>query len=433
MGSLSTEAVLFIFILPLYPLTRFVLPRLKSRRMMLYFNLASGLGLNLLLFRSRALFAIMTSVIGYFALEWTPLYTMTLMFGLNAYTHLWHFLNVERVWSMEVTGSCMMMLQRVISLCYNIHDGRVLKSQGKCPHDRFATFSVANKPSPLEFFAYCFSPFGAITGPFIEFRCFDYLCDLPSRVPIAPDSPDRRRANLYFAGSIAHAAGAIAFGKYFTYESSYGSSFYLASPWFVRLFLMTGISLFHAAKYYVMWYAVQAALLECGLNASGFSREEDFSNVTVLYFLESKTINDWGQRWNHSAHVFLRNYLYVRFLDVGGNRNVGKMLVFVCSAFWHGFKPPYYLVLIEMFYFGFGDTILLKRWPIAKDEPLWKEMIRHVYVAVCMFSSASAWWFGTWEAFRDIHASHYWAPMFIMTAGYAFAWATMPKRPPKTE
>jgi hypothetical protein len=428
MLAIPTEVLLFLFILPLYPLTRFVLPHLKSRRAMLYFNLAYGLCLNLLLFRWRTLFAIVTAVIGYLAVEWTPLYTMFLMYGLNTATHLWHFLHVERAWTMEVTGSCMMILQRVVSLCYNIDDGR-----RKCRHERFATFSVATAPSALEFFAYVFSPFGAITGPFLEFRCFDFLCGIPTRAPIAADSPDRRRANLYFIGSITHAAVATMFGKYFTYENSYGSSFYLSSPRVVRMFLMTAISLYYGAKYYVMWYAVQAALLECGLNASRFAQEEDFSNVSVLYFLGSKTIGDWLQRWNHSAHLFLKNYLYIRFLDVGGNKTVGKLLVFVCSALWHGFKPPYYLVLIEMIYFSFGDLILLKRWPIAQDEPLWKEMLRHLYVMVSMFSAASAWWFGTWEAFRDIHASHYWGPALIMTPVYAFAWATMPKKQPKTE
>jgi hypothetical protein len=109
------------------------------------------------------------------------------------------------------------------------------------------------------------------------------------------------------------------------------------------------------------------------------------------------------------------------------------VLVFGWSLLWHGFKPTYCLVPIETFYFGFGDMIPLKRWPITKDEPLWKEMIRNIYVAVWMFSAASAWWCGTWETFRDIHASHYLGHVLTMTPMYAVAWAIMPKGRPKAE
>jgi hypothetical protein len=129
------------------------------------------------------------------------------------------------------------------------------------------------------------------------------------------------------------------------------------------------------------------------------------------------------QRWNHSTHLVWRRYLFLRILDRKWPAWLGKGLVFACSSLWHGLKPTYYLILPETLIYSLGDTLILRKFPISREkDPLWKRLIRHVYVTIGMFSAASAWWFGTAESFWQIHKSHYFGPTVVYVVLYAIAW-----------
>jgi hypothetical protein len=332
---------------------------------------------------------------------------------------------------MEITGPTMMIFQKVISLCFNLVDGRELKAGKTLRHQRFYIYQVSEKPSLYEFFAYCLTPFGGQTGPLLEFRLWSYLMDAPLRHRVAADSQDRSLSLRYLLYSLLHAGFELTLGKYVTYRL-YLTDFYISMPWFVKVVLMYVVANAAAARYYVVWHAVNASVIELGLLSSGFATEDDFSQYTLLWVLESLSISEWCQRWNHSTHVFWKNYLYLRMLDAGMGWTIANGVVFLFSSSWHGFKAAYYMILFETLIGMIVDVRLSKVFPVTHEDVLWKRTVKAGWVSVVMLSAASGWWTGTYEWYMRIHNSHYWAPVWINLLLWVFL-RVFPLRRPKTE
>jgi hypothetical protein len=405
----AIEILLYLLILPLFPLALFVIPRMPNRFCVVLIHLIYGLAMNFILFGMRAFFAVALMLFGYAIIQGPhPLVVLVVVMAVNTFVHLWHLVNCTRSWSLEVTATCLMMFQRIVSLSFNLRDGKSEKAvRGVCEGYR-----LSRRPDAIEIFAFFITPFGGTTGPCYEFCYFDWMLDAPHRPRTEWGSPVRKRAIMYYLLSFAQAGVSLWLSPYCTIEFYHGE-FYMGAPWAAKLVLMVLVSLFWAGKYYVTWYAVQAALVESGIGDCPFGKEEDWSNMTIWWFLESLSMAEWFQRWNHSTHLFWKNYLYFRVLNAGGPRWIGRALVFVFSSAWHGLKPSYYLVLPEVLLFMWGDRKLLKKFPMSKTDPLWKRLIRHVYVIIGMFSSASGWWFGSFEAYWHIHTSHYFGPAVV--------------------
>jgi hypothetical protein len=64
-------------------------------------------------------------LLGYAVLETpVPLVILASLTAVNTLVHLWHFLNHGDSCSLEVTATCILMFQRIVSLAFNLKDRR---------------------------------------------------------------------------------------------------------------------------------------------------------------------------------------------------------------------------------------------------------------------------------------------------------------------
>ena len=115
-------------------------------------------------------------------------------------------------------------------------------------------------------------------------------------------------------------------------------------------------TLIQLSRYYPGWQAMEAGYVAAGLNQSKYVLPEEISNLSFFYVIQSPTSQEWMRRWNHTTHLFWKNYLFTRILasdfskyniSPGLKHQLADNVTFAFSAFWHGFRPVYYLMLPE--------------------------------------------------------------------------------------
>ena len=77
----------------------------------------------------------------------------------------------------------------------------------------------------------------------------------------------------------------------------------------------------------------------------GEHKWDKFIGVYVMECELSNNVNTFLRCWNYRVHVWIKFYLSERICGVGKRPNSWQYLViFMTSAFWHGFYPGYYIV-----------------------------------------------------------------------------------------
>jgi lysophospholipid acyltransferase len=105
--------------------------------------------------------------------------------------------------------------------------------------------------------------------------------------------------------------------------------------------------------YYSGWCITDGAMIASGLAYAGKDKngEEKFDHIYGINIYEVEfglSAQIMMQHWNHQIHLWLKHYVYNRTLVKGQKPGLmNNMAVFICSAFWHGFYPFYYV----MFFF----------------------------------------------------------------------------------
>ena len=432
-SKIGVTQTMFGFLILLWPLTCWVLPKFKTRKQAAIFQLAYGFFMCYFLFGPRVIFAVFLAVSIYPFLECTPSYVFISAFLINSVTHIYHMIYTSNGWSMAVTGTCIVIFQKIISVSYNLLDGRIAASGEKLKHDRYNLYKLDKKPSFLEWLAYCFTAYGGSTGPFIEFRCFEHLITMHEREHIAADSVDRKMAIKRYLGSLGWAIATLISFKYCN-KDSYSQPWYTEQILLVRVIIMFLITCGQAIKYFTAWFAVEAALFESGLLSADFTDKlplPSFSNLSLLKVFESPSIGDWMKRWNHTTHLCWRNYLFTRLLDSGYGYTIAYNAVFIMSAAWHGFRPAYYLILPELWVAMQADSMMLKRWPLDTLSG-WQRALRSVWVVGVMMLTMCAWWFGTAESFFALRKSVCFAPQVLVVAVFVVM-KLLPRKAKTTE
>jgi hypothetical protein len=441
-AKLGTSQVLYAFLMILWPVSLFVFPRLKSRRAAAIVHLVYGIIMCYFMFQTRIFFAIATAVIGYLFLNSRPLYTFILAAIMNSMTHIYHLIHTSNQWSMEVTGTCIVIFQKIVSVSFNLDDGRRLKNGEKLSHRHFAPYSLDKKPSFLEWMAYCLTPYGGSTGPFIEFKMFELTLTGHERGFIKSDSKDRKMAIYRYLGSIGWAILTVIGYKYAKF-SVYYSEQYLNANVFIRIAILIGITIMQAIKYYSVWWAVEASYFEFGFMSSPLSDGKDdfcFSNLSFKRVLESMNTGVWMQRWNHAAHLFWKHYLFCRILgskvDFGRfekhRYTIAHNAVFVASSAWHGFKPVYYLILPELLIAMRADKIINKKWPVTKDSSFFNVLFHRFFTIFSMLTATCTWWYSTFEVFVYVRNTVYWIPQIFSLLVLIIASIAPASKPKKT-
>ena len=401
----------------LYPLTRFVLPKFKSRAFHIWFHIIVGCLLAYILFLETVVYALAVTVLFYFFLDKDPRLCTFLAILTNCAANLYTKLNKdEDGWKYEITCIIMIQFQKIVATTINIYHGRLAKKSGeKNKREFFNKVALEEKPPFLEWFAYMMTPFGACSGPFYEFKLFTVVLELGQREHIKPGSRSRKRANLRWFSALFWDLFNLVFMKYGAI-TFYERPFYKNQHWIVRSLLCLVCTWIQSCRYFPAWHPCDAANYEAGVGESEFITEfDDISNLGMYDLLTSPSIGGWLQRWNHSAHIFWKRYLFYVLLDAKYPYSIAHHSTFIASALWHGFEPVYFMVLPEMISSTIADEIILKYWP-AEKRGIVGNILYHYWKIMAMYNSTSTWWYRSYHAFWYVRRSHDYSMTYLTFA-----------------
>lgn len=410
-SSLPVVVVFMFFCCGLYPMSRWVFPKIKSRNTAAAVHMAYGAIMCFVLFgRIDGSLCVLYVIISYFLITLPPLHASIISFILTMFSHLYIYLQGVS-WAFDFTGFTMCLFQRVCSLSFNLEDGQK-KAKGEKISEKWAAVALDKKPTFLEFCAYGLTPYGSFCNPFIEFKLFDYILERGNHPDSSVTEEDHKTAKFRFFGSFAHTV-VVMISLEYTNMDLYRSQFYLTKPLIIRLIILTLFTAVLVLRYFCTWWLVESGLYEFGLASSGIVERDDISNLSLYSAMQSQTIQDWMRRWNHTTHLFWKKYLFTRLLNKKFSASFASTAVFVVSMSWHGCRPVFYMVLPETISLGKVDEYWNKKFPQTPNQPFWMTMLHRIWVVVAMMYTTSTWFFPWFKEFFEVRATVAFLPTLI--------------------
>ena len=200
-----------------------------------------------------------------------------------------------------------------------------------------------------------------------------------------------------------------------TWDTTYGADWYKRSPVIIRPFICAILQTILVTRYYPAWWMVESGLYEFGLGHSGIGSLEfdHFSNMSLFETMFSPTSNEFMRRWNHTTHLFWKNYLFTRLLDAGYGKQFSNMMVFFCSMLWHGFKFTFLGVLPEAFLTMKADELWNKKFPQTSETSVFVLALHHLYVFTSIMYFMSSWYYPDFAHFIYIRKSVWLLPDIV--------------------
>jgi hypothetical protein len=411
LGILDT-LLLFAFSTAAYPIARFILPRLESIRSAVILHISAGLFQALVLYQGDTLYCLFMTITCYYALIYLrPIYAIIVAYALVMGSH-WIIMQRPTDWAIDMTGMTMVLLEKVWSLAFNLQDGLDLEQGKPLARKRWGVVAIREPPSFLIFLAYSFTPFGSFTGPFIEYRVFQELLLCGRKPESATPEADHRRAKFRFFGAFAWAAFVQVALLLLTYENTYIAPWYVGLPVLARSVCLPVITGCLACRYFTVWWLIEASFNEAGLVSTGIDlmNEDEISNLSMGKVLQSVTIDDWFRRWNHTTHLFWKNYLFTRLLDIKFPRSGTNFVVFIASMLWHGFRPVYLAMLPENFLMIQADQIWLRKCAPPEEWAPWAYWAKWLLVKWSMLYTTSTFFFPWMDQFWYVRKTVWFLP-----------------------
>lgn len=251
-------------------------------------------------------------------------------------------------YTMDITGPLMVQTQKLSSLGFNLSDA-TKKDDKDAPKHQLA-HAVDDFPTSLELFSYLFFYHGIVVGPFVffsDYKEFIYgIKDNRSQEYLPP--------NILFPQKliISHLRNTCIFGLiYFFLAGSFSFSYFknddfFQSSYFYKISYLFAACTIARAKYYFAWEFCYVINLNSGFGYDGvdennqpkYNISKNCDALKIELGVNSKVIID---NWNISSGQWLRECVYDR-----APKKYNTLLVFLCSAFWHGFYPGYYCFFI---------------------------------------------------------------------------------------
>ena len=196
--------------------------------------------------------------------------------------------------------------------------------------------------------------------------------------------------------------------------------------------------------YIVGWCLMECGPIACGLSFNGYDKEtgeakHDRVQSCVIWKLEtSYRIKDFLANWNISAHMWLKNYIYLRMLPNGkkGGQVVATLTTFVVSAIWHGFYPGFFVFFIGAGLLDYQAKIagqalnpLVEKW-----VPGW---LIYIFCFVWCYINcgyfATAFVLLTFENFHTVYASMYYVLHIALAVTIMITHLLMPAKKKELE
>lgn len=263
----------------------------------------------------------------------------------------------------DITGAQMVLVMKLSSFCWNIHDGRLPQEQLS---DAQKYSAITEFPSIANYLGYVLFFPSLFAGPSFEYvdyrRWLDTtLFEIPPGTDPAKVPPTRKKRKIPRSGTPAAKKAAIGLfwifaflklGSWFTIDFVLSDAF-LKYSFPRRVFTVYMLGFTTRLKYYGVWSLTEGACILSGMGYNGFDPKSGkvfwnrLENVDP-YSLETAQ-NSYGYlgSWNKNTNHWLRNYVYLRVTPKGKKPGFrASMATFATSALWHGFYPGYYLTFV---------------------------------------------------------------------------------------
>lgn len=265
----------------------------------------------------------------------------------------------------DITGAQMVLVMKLSSFCWNVHDGRLPK-EGLSEAQRYA--AITEFPSLLDYTAYVLFFPSLFAGPSFDFvdykRWIDTtLFDIPPDTDPGKAPPTRKKRRIPRSGRPAAKKAVLGVFWIFLFlvlGSSYNqdtvlghNAKYLTFSLPRRVLTLHMIGFTTRLKYYGVWSLTEGACILSGMGYNGFDPRSGkvfwnrLENVDPWSLETAQNSHAYLGNWNKNTNHWLKNYVYLRVTPKGKKPGFrASMATFVTSALWHGFYPGYYLTFV---------------------------------------------------------------------------------------
>ncbi|GMT04552.1 hypothetical protein PENTCL1PPCAC_26726, partial [Pristionchus entomophagus] len=257
------------------------------------------------------------------------------------WVHFYRWIYVD-FFSIDLTGPFMVSVQRMTTLAFSLHDGRVKKDEELSPLQKRE--AIREVPDLLSYMSYLFHFQAVLTGPLSFYTDYIHLVN-KTHVPIdskgnKPDATAEAWSKLY--KSFVFLALVALVDPHFPITALERTD--LGTVQWVCLFQFT-IAL-QRLQYYFAWYLADGIYNLSGFGFRGFDEngEAQWDLVTNVYaykFEMAQSFKESLDAWNCGTMGWLRRVAFDRAL-----KKYRTVSTYLLSAWWHGIFMGYYLTFL---------------------------------------------------------------------------------------
>lgn len=256
----------------------------------------------------------------------------------------WYRWYVLTSYAIDITGPMMVLTQKVTTMAFSLHDGKVKKVEELTPIQKRE--ALGEVPSVIEYMSYCFHFQTVLTGPlsfYADYNAFIDGTDMTEK--------ERKTINVWRAALPKLASAIIYMIMVAVFHEEYKPELIVrpdimtlpAYKWWPLFWLVIFLK---RVQYYYAWIVADAI---ANLSGFGFNGYDEFkrpkwdliSNVNVYNVEFALSFKETLDSWNITTMYWLRRVAYERV-----PKNYRTVSTYLLSAVWHGFFFGYYLTFL---------------------------------------------------------------------------------------
>ncbi|KAI8920321.1 MBOAT, membrane-bound O-acyltransferase family-domain-containing protein [Powellomyces hirtus] len=286
--------------------------------------------------------------------RWVPITVFAAAMAGLSLNHILGQLVLKSNVSFDHTAPMMVLVIKLTSFAWAAHDGT--RPDEDLSEDQ-RKLAIRKMPGLVEYLGYIFFFGGFLVGPAFEF--VDYKRFTENQPPFneRPSSLIPTVRNM--------TAAVISLGLFFKFGDSWSymkalTPEFAKQPMWQRLLFMQIAGGIARSKYYIAWKLSEAACVLTGFGFNGYSSSgvphwDRVQNIAIRKFELANNPKLAIDNWNKNTGLWLRRYVYLRIVDSGMKSTaMAAVATYVTSAFWHGFRPGFYLTFVTGSFLNLG-------------------------------------------------------------------------------
>ncbi|CAD5229163.1 unnamed protein product [Bursaphelenchus okinawaensis] len=323
-------------------------PETVSRNIRLWSSTVVGLVLCYFCYGNAIKHPIALIAASYSIMRWSPsVYVHKLVFcfsmGYLIFIH-WFRWYVLTSYSIDITGPMMVLTQKVTTMAFSLHDGKVKKTDELTPIQKREALN--EMPSVLEYMSYLFHFQTILTGPL----CFyaDYIDFVDGK---EMSEEERRKINVWQGALPKLLTSLVLMIIVAIFQNDYKPEIIvqpdkLLMPAYRWWMLYWFVIFLKRVQYYYAWTVADGIANLSGFGFNGYDEDHRpkwdlISNVHIMKFELAFNFKESLDNWNITTMYWLRRVAYERV-----PKKYGTVATYMLSAMWHGFFLGYYMTFL---------------------------------------------------------------------------------------